>query len=394
MNGGGDQHVDFYKTESVDGKPPAPAAKPDAAGLIAISDEAQYARGMYMIGQVAALHSDVMSIAQLHEEVSAGSQRLLEKLQTVEIVEPRRTEKPCDVAIVGMSCYFPKAPSLVAYWENVLNKVNVIIEVPPTHWDWRLYYNPDARAADKIISKWGGFLDDIPFDPLVYGITPNSLHSIEPLQLYLLEAVRHALADAGYSDRPFDRERTCAILGIGGSGTPMAVAYGFRTCLPLLDTVDGLGISGDEVLKKADKLLPSWTEDTFPGILASVAAGRVANRFNFGGANYAIDAACGSSLRICKPAFASSKLEPATWRWLWAPTQCRRRSPTWRSARRTRSRRVANAGHSTPPPTVSFSAKVWLRLSSSVSPTRNAMATKYTRSFAAWALPAMVVTRD
>jgi len=296
INGGDNQHADLYKTESVDGKPPALAAKPDAADLIAISEEAQYERGMYMIGQVAALHSKVMSIAQLHEEVSAGCQRMLEKLPALEIVERGRTEKPCDVAIVGMSCYFAKGPSLVAYWENVLNKVNVIIEVPPTHWDWRLFYSPDARAADKIVSKWGGFLDDIPFDPLVYGIAPNSLRSIEPLQLYLLEAVRHALADAGYSDRPFDRERTCAILGIGGSGTPMAVAYGFRACLPLLDTVDGLGISGDEVLKKAEKLLPSWTEDSFPGILANVAAGRVANRFNFGGANYGIDAACGSSL--------------------------------------------------------------------------------------------------
>ena len=195
-----------------------------------------------------------------------------------------------------MACYYPKAPSLVAYWENILNRVNAVTEVPPTHWDWRLYYDPDPRAADKIISKWGGFLEDIPFDPLVYGITPNSLHSIEPLQLYLLEAVRQALADAGYSDRPFDRERTAAILGIGGGGSPLAVSYGFRTCLPLLDTVAGLGISGDEVLKKADKLLPEWTEDSFPGILVNVAVGRVANRFNLGGANYAIDAACGSSL--------------------------------------------------------------------------------------------------
>ena len=49
-----------------------------------------------------------------------------------------------------------------------------------------------------------------------------------PVQLLLLEAVSQAIADAGYSDRPFERERTAAILGVGGGGMPLSVAYGFR----------------------------------------------------------------------------------------------------------------------------------------------------------------------
>ena len=167
---------------------------------------------------------------------------------------------------------------------------------PASHWDWRLYYDPNPRARDKIISKWGGFLEDIPFDPLTFGITPNSLHSIEPLQLFLLEAARRALGDAGYSDRPFPRERTASILGIGGGGSPLAVQYGFRTCLPLLDTVPGLVLDSHDVMEKCRPLMPEWTEDSFPGILMNVAVGRIANRFNLGGPNYAIDAACGSSL--------------------------------------------------------------------------------------------------
>ncbi|HEX2475884.1 MAG TPA: beta-ketoacyl synthase N-terminal-like domain-containing protein, partial [Lacipirellulaceae bacterium] len=295
-NGSGESLATARGANGNDPPPPAAAAKPDAAGLVAVLDEDQYQRGMYMIGQVAVMHSGVKSIAQLHEEVCTESQRLLEALPALDAAEPVLAQKSCDIAIVGMACYFPKALGVMPYWENILNKVNVIIEVPQTHWDWRLYYDPDPRTPDKIISKWGGFLDDIPFDPLIYGLTPNSLHSIEPLQLYLLETVRHALADAGYAHRPFDRERTCAVLGIGGSGNPLAIAYGFRTCLPMLDTVENLGIRSEEVLKKAENLLPSWTEDSFPGILASVAAGRVANRFNFGGPNYSIDAACGSSL--------------------------------------------------------------------------------------------------
>ena len=42
--------------------------------------------------------------------------------------------------------------------------------------------------------------------------------------------------------------------------------------------------------------LPEWTEDSFPGILPNVAAGRVANRFNLSGVNFNVDAACASSL--------------------------------------------------------------------------------------------------
>jgi acyl transferase domain-containing protein/NAD(P)H-dependent flavin oxidoreductase YrpB (nitropropane dioxygenase family)/NAD(P)-dependent dehydrogenase (short-subunit alcohol dehydrogenase family) len=267
--------------------------------LVMLPDDEQFARGMYMIGQVATMRRRVVSMAELHEDVCSGSSLRLRQATRAGVADTSLTahdSPPCDVAIVGMACFYPKASGLGAYWENILNGVNAISEIPATHWDWRLYYDPNPRARDKIISKWGGFLDDIPFDPLLYGITPNSLTSIEPLQLFLLESVRQALADAGYSDRPFNRERTAAILGIGGGGSPLAVAYGFRTCLPLLDTVPQLPVKSERVLALSDALLPEWTEDSFPGILLNVAVGRVANRFNFGGPNYSIDAACGSSL--------------------------------------------------------------------------------------------------
>ena len=39
-----------------------------------------------------------------------------------------------------------------------------------------------------------------------------------------------------------------------------------------------------------------WQEATFPGLLGNVVAGRIANRFDLGGTNCVIDAACASSL--------------------------------------------------------------------------------------------------
>ncbi len=70
------------------------------------------------------------------------------------------------------------------------------------------------------------------------------------------------------------------------TGTDLAQAYGFRAALP--------HFVGEVPAALAD--LPRLTEDSFPGVLANVIAGRIANRLDLGGANYTVDAACGSSL--------------------------------------------------------------------------------------------------
>ncbi|MBX9585201.1 MAG: acyltransferase domain-containing protein, partial [Gemmataceae bacterium] len=267
----------------------------NGSGLASLGDDDQFRRGMYMIGQVAALRDSVTTVAALHADVCAGLSGLHSELLIPQSAIPD-APPPCDVAIVGLSCFYPKSVGLHQYWENILAKVNAVIEIPRTHWDWRPYYDPDPRAKDKMVSKWGGFMSDVVFDPLRYGITPKSIPNIEPLQLLLLEAVNQAIGDAGYMDRPFDRERTCAILGVGGGGMPLSVSYGFRACMPLLDSIPGMRVKGAEIVDLAEDMLPEWTEDSFPGILLNVAAGRVANRFNLGGPNMAIDAACGSSL--------------------------------------------------------------------------------------------------
>ena len=266
----------------------------NGSGLSPVTADDQFARGMYMIGQIAALRDKVTSVAELHANV-CDSIVLPESALPGLHVEPE-APPPCDVAIVGLSCFYPGSTNLSQYWENILAKTNAVVEVPATHWDWRPYYDPDPRAKDKMVSKWGGFMSDVVFDPLKYGITPKSIPNIEPLQLLLLEAVNQALGDAGYLDRPFARERTCAILGVGGGGMPLSISYGFRACMPLLDSIPGMPIKAQSIVDLGEGMLPQWTEDSFPGILLNVAAGRVANRFNLGGPNMAIDAACGSSL--------------------------------------------------------------------------------------------------
>ncbi len=267
------------------------------SALVSVSDEYQKDNGLYMLGQAAALRARATTIADLHRELCTESTTLLENTRAQEGSfggAPRPEEQPCDIAIIGMSAVFPGAASASRFWSNTIRGVDAITEVPPDRWDWRLYYDPDPKAPDKIVSKWGGFLPDVLFDPLRYGMPPSSLPSIEPAQLIALEVVRNALADAGYAERPFPRERTAVVLGMGGGAAQLAMGFAFRSYLPMLDTV--LPAGGKQALESCQGLLPEWTEDSFPGFLLNVTAGRIANRLNLGGANYTVDAACGSSL--------------------------------------------------------------------------------------------------
>lgn len=261
----------------------------DASGLVAVSADEQYVDGMYMIGQLAALRDSTCSIAELHHDVSHGGSERLDHVIPVRLANAatRDTSRPFDVAIVGMSCLLPKAPNVRTYWDNILNKVNAVTEVPPDRWDWRKYFDPEPGVADRVRSKWGGFLDSIRFDPARYGMPPNSLASIEPLQLLTLEVVRAALADAGYEGRRLPNERTAVVLGVGGGIADLGQQYAVRSALPTLT---------DSVPEAWLSKLATWTEDSFPGILPNVAAGRVANRFNLSGVNFTVDAACASSL--------------------------------------------------------------------------------------------------
>ncbi|HET8979436.1 MAG TPA: SDR family NAD(P)-dependent oxidoreductase [Solirubrobacteraceae bacterium] len=259
-----------------------------APKLMPVDEAQQWEQGMYMIGEVAALRDEVVSIADLHEDVSGGSARLLDTLGVHEVVPPP-APPPADVAIVGLGSILPGAPDAATFWANILDRVDAIGEIPPTRWEWQRMYDADPAAPDKVYSRWGGFIEPVEFDPLAFGLPPKSLSSIEPFQLLALITAQAALDDAGYGVRPFDRERTSVILGAGGGGADLSVGYTVRSALPSL-------LDDDELLGALNERLPEWTEDSFPGLLMNVAAGRIANRLDLGGANFTVDAACASSL--------------------------------------------------------------------------------------------------
>ncbi|WP_010581741.1 type I polyketide synthase [Schlesneria paludicola] len=266
----------------------ARSSEPNSS-LNQLDEAAQIEQGMYMLGQVAALRNEVCSIRDLHHEVSDGATSLLSTFTSQRQI-PRMTAKeprPLDIAIIGTACLVPGADDPSILWHNVLSKLDPIREIPSDRFDHQKWFDPDRKARDKIYSKWGGFVADLAFDPLKYGIPPASLKSIEPMQLLALELVARVLRDAGYDESNPLRDRTSVILGVGGGSGELGASYSFRAMAPRFLT------NPDESLMQQ---LPEWTEDSFAGILLNVVAGRVANRFDLGGMNFTVDAACASSL--------------------------------------------------------------------------------------------------
>lgn len=261
-------------------------ARDTDGSLTPVDERRQLAEGMFMAGEVAVLRSATTTVAALHASVTTGAVehltlRAAESASDEPVREPA-APAPLDIAVVGMACMFPQAPDLPTFWANVVSGVDAVGEVPADRWD------PAVHHGGSTPSKWGGFLPRIPFDPLRYGIPPTSLGSIEPVQLLSLEAARRALEDAGYGDgeREFDRSRTSVVFG-AEAGSDLSNAATLRAVLPSYYGSVPAGLDGQ---------LPQLTEDSFPGMLANVISGRIANRLDLGGANYTVDAACASSL--------------------------------------------------------------------------------------------------
>lgn len=260
----------------------------DEEDFTLVSAEGQRADGLFMAGQLLALRDRVCDLEQLHRDVCEGASAVLEEM----LIPDGDTHRPSmgEIAIVGMACVYPDAPDLETYWANILAGKDCVREVPPERWNPDIYFDaaagPDQRGR-KSVSKWGGFLPKIDFDPMSHGTPPNALPAVEPVQLLALEVARRALADAGYDEREFDRSRASVIFG-AETGCDLSAAYTFRSLYPMY--------VGGEMPPELDRALPEVTEDTFPGIIVNVVAGRVANRLDLGGVNYTVDAACASSL--------------------------------------------------------------------------------------------------
>ena len=212
------------------------------------------------------------------------------------------------IAIVGIGAIMPGALNKDEFWSNIKEGKYCITEIPASYWDYKLFYSPDHKAEDKLYSKIGGFIpESFKFNSLKYRIPPQIAKQMDTVQHLAIETTRMALEDSGYDKKEFDRNRTAVIIGnsMGGMKNEMSNTRLNRPFLYeiLKNTSAFKSLAPADAQKMIDEMdagvrekFTPITEDSMPGELANVIPGRVANVFDVHGTNFAVDAACATSL--------------------------------------------------------------------------------------------------
>ena len=204
------------------------------------------------------------------------------------------------IAIIGLGALFPGRPGKVGLWRDVFEGADNIDDVPPTSWLIEDYYDPDPNAPDKTYAKRGGFISPVAFDPMEFGIPPTAIPATDTVQLLALIVAKQVLNEACATQfQDIDKSRTSVILGVA-STTEQVVQLGSRLQRPVwVKALREAGLPESQVEAICDSIADNyvpWQENSFPGMLGNVVAGRIANRLDLGGTNFVTDAACASSL--------------------------------------------------------------------------------------------------
>lgn len=211
------------------------------------------------------------------------------------------------IAVIGMGCYYPGAPTLRAFWENILARRREFRRLPDQRLPLSDYYDADPAVPDKTYADRAAVIDGFAFDWVKRGIPKTVVDSSDIVHWLALEVAVRALEDAGYSRQKTPCDRTGVILGNTLTGeysrsqnmrlrwpyvSKIVKAAAARKGLPPEFTKDFL-LTMEELYKSA---FAPVTEDTLAGNLSNTIAGRICNFLDLHGGGYTVDGACSSSL--------------------------------------------------------------------------------------------------
>ena len=186
------------------------------------------------------------------------------------------------IAVIGLACRFPGAPSAAAFWSLLANGRDAIGEAPKDRWAADLWTRADDIA---MASPRAGCIDAVDrFDAAYFGLALREAAHMDPQQRLLLELSIEALDDAGL---PAER--------IAGSRAGVFV-----------------GISTNDYARLGNGDPHELTAWTGTGNALSVAANRVSYTLDLRGPSMAIDTACSSSLVAVHQACASLRSGEST----------------------------------------------------------------------------------
>jgi len=187
------------------------------------------------------------------------------------------------IALLAMSCRYPGGvDSPEALWQLINDECDAIGPFPERPgWDTESLYDPDQTAVGKIVSREGGYLEDVSlFDAGFFRISPREAERLDPQQRLLLEASWEVIERARILPASLSETATGVYVGMIYDD----YAARFTNHPALLDGHIG------------------------PGSFGSTASGRISYTLGLQGPALTINTACSSSLVAIHTAMQALRL--------------------------------------------------------------------------------------
>ncbi|MEL7223551.1 MAG: beta-ketoacyl synthase N-terminal-like domain-containing protein [Cyanobacteria bacterium J06576_12] len=167
------------------------------------------------------------------------------------------------VAIIGMSCRFPGANDLNAYWQLLKQGKTAISDIPDNRWDIERYYDEVPMLPGKMYARKGGFLRHIDqFDAGFFGISAKEAQCMDPQQRILLESAWNALEDAAIAPHTLVNTQTGVFVGISTYDYNRLISQEISEPTAYVSTGCNLGIAANRISYALSLKGPSLAIDT------------------------------------------------------------------------------------------------------------------------------------
>lgn len=218
----------------------------------------------------------------------------------------RENEQNLPLAIVGAGCRFAGASNLEEFWDEIRSQRCAIGELPASHLDQSLYYDPRKGQLGKTYSRIGGV---VPAKLLYTGRFPAAaelLDVADSVHLTFLDVIVEAIERAGWEPDHLRDSRTGVYVGHARSSAlwgEMAFVAHAEELLQRLEPLDSWQRLDEAVRREVTRQTLDLIRSNHPpretALRKDFETGRIASlaaeAFGCNGPAVAIDAACASA---------------------------------------------------------------------------------------------------
>jgi acyl transferase domain-containing protein len=214
---------------------------------------------------------------------------------------------PKEYALVRSGALVPGADNEEQFWQNMLDGKDNFREIGEESFDWNIHgttmENPEP---EKTYSKLFGKLENFKFNSIKFKIAPKLAEQMDNSHQYGLELTRRLGMFEMLKEKPELKQRTSVVVGAMINNKSMDVPYLYRF-VEYEDLVSRHPVFKKLPAEKQQEIkdrirttllskYPPSTEETMPGWMHNVLAGRISKCFDIQGSNFIVDSACSSSL--------------------------------------------------------------------------------------------------